>query len=611
MRIVGKFSVLVRLFAAAIFLLVAGSSSAFAQTTVTATWDRNTDQYTAGYRVYYGTSSGNYQWSLDAGNQVSAPVTLSPGSIYYFTVRGYNAQYQEGPPSNEATVDLRTQTPAPTATISATLGANNIATVTWSTTNAVSATINNQAVALSGQTTVAVTGQTTFTLVARAADGRTATWTATVTPTTTPAPTAWIGATLGANNIATVTWQTTNAATATINNQAVGLSGQTTVAVTGQTTFTLVARAADGRTATWTATVTPTATPAPTAQITATLQGSNTAVVTWQTANAATASINGQTVGLSGNASVTITATTTFTITARAADGRTATASATVTLQAPSAPGSPRTLTASVSGSRATLAWQAPTTGGATTHYVIDVGTKSGKADVLSNYNVGNVLSTFGDLARGTYYARVRAANASGVSGYSNEVQFTIGRRLRSPTNVSVKWTGTTATVSWVPSSADSAADVPTNYVLEAGTAPGERNVATLSVGNTTTFTTEVPSGIYYVRIKAENAEGESVPSEDIEVRAPGTPEAPRELIQSGSGAHVILLWYAPKTGTAPTGYVIEAGSAPGLADLASIQVGDVGKFETMAPPGTYHVRVRSLNARGLSTPSNEIVVRR
>jgi hypothetical protein len=65
---------------AAIMLLVLGVSAAHAQVTVTAAWDRNTDAYTAGYRLYYGTASGNYTWSVDAGNQVTAPLNLSRGS---------------------------------------------------------------------------------------------------------------------------------------------------------------------------------------------------------------------------------------------------------------------------------------------------------------------------------------------------------------------------------------------------------------------------------------------------------------------------------------------------------------------------------------------------
>ena len=80
---------------------------------------------------------------------------------------------------------------------------------------------------------------------------------------------------------------------------------------------------------------------------------------------------------------------------------------------------------------------------------------------------------------------------------------------------------------------------------------------------------------------------------------------------QAGAGSDVNLLWFAPPTGPRPTGYVIEAGSAPGLADLASLQVGPVTSFSTTAPPGIYYVRVRAVNARGASQPSNEIIVRR
>jgi predicted nicotinamide N-methyase len=190
-------------------------------------------------------------------------------------------------------------------------------------------------------------------------------------------------------------------------------------------------------------------------------------------------------------------------------------------------------------------------------------------------------------------------------------VRFRIGRRLSSPTGFTVTWTGTTATFSWISSSADTAADVPANYVLEAGTAPGESNVAMLNLGNRTTFTTEVPSGTYYVRIRAENAEGESDPSDEIEVRTPGTPQGPTGLISVSESGIVDLRWTAATANYGATGYVIEAGSAPGLSDLARLQVGNVTQFTTTAPPGVYYVRVRAIYDSGTSLPSNEIVVRR
>ncbi len=105
-------------------LVLPSTATVFAQTTrtVTAVWDRNTDAVTTGYIVYYGTSSGNYQWSYDAGNQVSAALTLAEGATYYVAVRGYNAAAELGPPSNEATINLSGPAPpAPTATITATL----------------------------------------------------------------------------------------------------------------------------------------------------------------------------------------------------------------------------------------------------------------------------------------------------------------------------------------------------------------------------------------------------------------------------------------------------------------------------------------------------------
>ena len=141
--------------------------------------------------------------------------------------------------------------PSPTAQISATLGANNVATVSWQTTNATAATINGQTVPLSGTTQYPVTAPTTFQLVATGAGG-TATASATVT---FPAPAAAISATLGANNVATVTWQTTNASAATINGQTVPLSGSTQLPVTTSTTYRLVATGPGGS-ATASATVT-------------------------------------------------------------------------------------------------------------------------------------------------------------------------------------------------------------------------------------------------------------------------------------------------------------------------------------------------------------------
>jgi hypothetical protein len=57
-------------------------------------------------------------------------------------------------------------------------------------------------------------------------------------------------------------------------------------------------------------------------------------------------------------------------------------------------------------------------------------------------------------------------------------------------------------------------------------------------------------------------------------------------------------------------GVTVEAGSAPGLANIATFPVTNLTTLIVPnVPPGTYYVRVRAWNDIGASVPSNEIVV--
>ena len=350
--------------------------------------------------------------------------------------------------------------------------------------------------------------------------------------------------------------------------------------------------------------------PAPTATITAALSGGN-AVVTWSTTNAVSATINGASVPLSGTQTVAVTGTTTFTLVATNSAGATVTRSATVTVSTIGVPNAPTNMSSLVSGSLARLSWRAATTGGAASSYRLYLGTRSGASNLVNGINVGNVLSVSGALPRGHYFARVRAANSSGMSPFSNETDFWVGKRVVSPTNLAVSWSGSTATFRWTQPAADASdAEAPSAYVLEAGTTPGATSVA-VPVGNTTTFSVPVPAGTYYVRVRGLSDGAESDATQEIVLTPPGTPGAPSALVATGSSATVTLRWQAPTTGGAPTAYQIEAGSAPGLADLAVVQVGTNRSFSTPVPAGTYYVRVRAINGTGIGAPSNEVVVRR
>jgi hypothetical protein len=89
----------------------------------------------------------------------------------------------------------------------------------------------------------------------------------------------------------------------------------------------------------------------------------------------------------------------------------------------------------------------------------------------------------------------------------------------------------------------------------------------------------------------------------------PGAPGAPRNLDFTVLGGNVALRWNPPNIGGTATSYRVEVGSAPGLTDLASYDVGNVTNFVATAPTGVFFVRIRALNAWGISAPSNEVVV--
>ena len=85
-------------------------------------------------------------------------------------------------------------------------------------------------------------------------------------------------------------------------------------------------------------------------------------------------------------------------------------------------------------------------------------------------------------------------------------------------------------------------------------------------------------------------------------------PASPTGLAATVAGRRVVLRWTAG-VGKPVTAYTIEAGSGPGLSDLAQIRVFDTTLAVDNVPPGTYHVRVRPVNALGAGAASNELLV--
>lgn len=89
-----------------IFLLSVSSGSALAES-VSLIWDANPEPDIAGYRLYYGPSSGNYVEQIDVGNTTSATVAnLITGITYFFAVTAYDTMALESEFSNEVSTTI-------------------------------------------------------------------------------------------------------------------------------------------------------------------------------------------------------------------------------------------------------------------------------------------------------------------------------------------------------------------------------------------------------------------------------------------------------------------------------------------------------------------------
>lgn len=271
----------------------------------------------------------------------------------------------------------------------------------------------------------------------------------------------------------------------------------------------------------------------------------------------------------------------------------------------PGNPPGPPVLSASAAGNTVTVTWTPDAGGGVPSSYTLYAGTAPG------TYNLAAIplraTSLTATVPTGLYYLTVVARNGYGASSFSNEVAVQAGCVAAPPAPAVPTYTraGGALVIHW-PASATA-----TSYVLEAGQASGVMNLGAIPLGNVTRFAATAPLGTYYVRVRAVNACGSSAPSAELALNLDGAtplPATPTGFAASVAGRAVGFAWTAPVTGGTPSGYQIEAGLTPGGV-IAVLPTAATSFVVPAAPPGTFYVRVRAVNAAGASAPTADVTV--
>lgn len=279
-----------------------------------------------------------------------------------------------------------------------------------------------------------------------------------------------------------------------------------------------------------------------------------------------------------------------------------------VTPPADTTPPAVTAVTASVSGTDATVTW---TTDESSTSEVL-YGTSPTALTSTATGAAGTTHSVaLPGLASGTtYYYRVRSADAAGnttVSPAATASPATFATADTTPpavTAVSAAVSGTTATITWTT-------DEPSTSSVAYGTSAG--SLSSSATGATGTAHTVTVSGLaqgttYYFRVTSADAAGNATTS-PATTGAPATfatpdttPPAVTAVAASGSGTSATVTWTTDETSTS----VVQYGTTTALGSTASGASGTAHSvaLSGLAPSTRYYYRVVSADPSGNTTTS-------
>jgi hypothetical protein len=241
------------------------------------------------------------------------------------------------------------------------------------------------------------------------------------------------------------------------------------------------------------------------------------------------------------------------------------------------------------------------------TYFVFTSGTAQRLVNEIYN-NIpcpGNSCSAFTAVSSGAPVAVNAGVLTPGID-------FALAARTDPPSapgNFGAVITGFSVQFSWTAPTAGAAA---TSYVIDAGGAPGTTAIS-LPVNGLSHTVPGVPPGTYYARVRGINAFGSGPPSAEFKIivnpDGTGGLNPPTNLVVFMSGGRLTMTWTAPVFGGVPAGYVLEAGSATGLANIARVPLNTRSFTFDPVPPGFFFLRVRSRNGSNVSMPSVEMMI--
>lgn len=263
------------------------------------------------------------------------------------------------------------------------------------------------------------------------------------------------------------------------------------------------------------------------------------------------------------------------------------------------APDAPTGVTATVSGTEATVSWAAPAAdaGDPVTSYSVTAA-PGGQTVTVAAPNLTAVVS---GLEAGTSYTfTITATNSRGTSPPSRPSGSVTAGLPKAPYEVRATAADSGATVKWKPPFDTGGAPI-TSYSVFAK--PGSQMVTVPGTARSTTFTTLQNGTSYTFTVIARNERGDSPESMPSNTVMPGRPPAqPADVRAVAGNQRASVTWAKPAAADAVTEYTVKVQPSGREIAVRGDLSGTVVEGLTNGTAHTFTVTAR--NGFGLSTPS-------